>query len=136
MHNYKKNLLFFLFSLVTPLAYAQGPEIQWLDIILPPYHHIESMPSQNEGITDKITQLLQNKLPEIKHTRSFVNINRLLYEMKKGSHVCNPSLKKTKERDAFIYYSFRVFLFLPMALHPEKKNIHCQQAKNAHYKKY
>lgn len=96
-------------------------EIHWVDVNIPPYHHIETgdlelfseTPEPHEGITDRLLHLLTDALPQYTHKRSIVPTARLLSFMEKGDNVCNPAMKITPERKEYIVFSQRPSIIAP-----------------------
>ncbi len=102
------------------LAFAKE-EIHWVDVRIPPYHHIETgdqNPSPEaleaqKGITDRILELLTGALPEYTHKRTIVPTPRLLRFLEEGQNVCNPAMKITPERQEYIVFSRRPSIIAP-----------------------
>lgn len=94
------------------LAFA-GDGIHWVDVQIPPYHHIETEDPESspegleaqKGITDRLLELLTEALPQYSHDISVVPTPRLLHALEDGPNVCNPSMKITPERQEYIVFS-------------------------------
>ncbi|TDT41788.1 uncharacterized protein (TIGR02285 family) [Halospina denitrificans] len=102
------------------LAFA-SEEIHWVDVRIPPYHHIETG-DQNasaealeaqKGITDRLLELLAEALPDYTHKRTIVPTPRLLRSLEEGQNVCNPAMKITPERQEYIVFSRRPSIIAP-----------------------
>jgi len=79
--------------------------IQWIDIVLPPIHHIKQGIGKDQGVTDGITQLIQENLSQYHQSRKIVSPNRLFKIMKETNNSCNPSMKRNAAREEFMYFS-------------------------------
>ena len=92
-----------------------GEAIHWVDVRIPPYHHIESGDQDSspealgvqKGITDRLLPLLAEALPQYSHKRTIVPTPRLLRALEEGDNVCNPAMKITPERQEYIVFSRR-----------------------------
>ncbi|MFE8070498.1 TIGR02285 family protein [Marinobacteraceae bacterium S3BR75-40.1] len=102
------------------LAFAKE-EIHWVDVKIPPYHHIqteyEKLPPEileaHKGITDRLLELLTEALPQYAHKRTILPTQRLLRALEEGDNVCNPAMKITPEREEYIVFSRRPSIIAP-----------------------
>ncbi|WP_159084819.1 TIGR02285 family protein [Dongshaea marina] len=102
-------LLLLVGALFLPGASISGPRekpiIQWVDIILPPFHHIESGPWQGQGITDNIIALMKHKLPEFQQQHEILSGELAIRWLKQKPNVCVAAFKKTADRQSYLYFS-------------------------------
>lgn len=102
------------------LAFAKE-EIHWVDVNIPPYHHIQTGDldlfsetlEPHDGITDRLLQLLADALPKYTHKHTIVPTARLLSFLEKGHNVCNPAMKITPDRKEYIVFSQRPSIIAP-----------------------
>ena len=90
---------------VTPIKGLAKESIQWVDLALPPVHHIEEGIGQGEGISDNIIRLMMEKINDIDQELLIQPGNKMMLSLATKKNVCNPSFKKTPQREAFLHYS-------------------------------
>lgn len=78
--------------------------IKWLEMDAPPYH-IQQGETKNQGVVDKITNLLQQYMPDYQHSERVMNLPRVVEVMRVGQNVCHGSLYRTPEREGIAYFS-------------------------------
>ena len=89
--------------------------IEWLDVELPPQHHIPEGPFKAQGISNNIYKLIEQHVTDYKHTFNVVPIVRMFKSMENydpNKVACAISIKKSAKRDKYLDYSIPA-LFIP-----------------------
>ncbi|GAA5314866.1 MAG: hypothetical protein AseanaTS_00700 [Candidatus Pelagadaptatus aseana] len=89
---------------------AKKPTILWAKPGFAPLF-IHQPPFQGQGTGDLMFDILQQKLPQFRHSQTKANYARIIAEMRKGTEMCALMIYK-REREAFAYFS------QPIAVNP------------------
>lgn len=81
-----------------------------------PPSFIQKGPLKNQGFSDVIGNLIRERLTDYEHHRIVTNVVRHFDDFKSGKKVCGIDLYRTKEREAFMYFSLPSMLALPPVL--------------------
>lgn len=104
-------------------SFAQD-SIQWVDVVLPPIHHINEGIWKGEGISDNIIKLMIEKLDDFEHTQKIQPLKRVLMTLKLETNACNPSFKKNPDRESYMYYSIPSVFIPGHGITVRKKDLH------------
>ncbi|MGE4559939.1 MAG: TIGR02285 family protein [Desulfobulbus sp.] len=105
----------YLFSLPCLSHASTKDSITWMEVNMPP-SFIQKGPLKNQGYSDVIGNLIREHLTDYEHHRIVTNVVRHFDDFKSGKKVCGIDLYKTKEREAFMYFSLPCVLTLPPVL--------------------
>ena len=98
---------------------ASNRMITWYRADFPPVTIVEG-PNEGLGFFDRVTDLLEDRLPDYEHLHRVANFKRIIIELKNRKNVCCPSLYKTKERETFVSFSIPAMIVLPNVLITQK----------------
>ncbi len=107
-------LLVFFTILIPRISPAQD-SLVWMEAVAPPFF-IHDGALKGQGYEDIITKILQEHLPQYKHTHIKANISRHYQQWKQGEKACSVGMYKTPERLEFTYYSIPSVFTLPPVL--------------------
>ncbi|MFW1676526.1 TIGR02285 family protein [Pontibacter sp. JAM-7] len=85
------------------------PQVTWSRTDFAPYFIVQG-PYENQGISDKVIQLLISQIPSYQHQAIVMTLPRMLNDAQQGKPICHASLLKTQAREAFIEYSDPVMI--------------------------
>ncbi len=108
--------------ILCPMLGMAEDSITWMEADFVP-GYIHEGPLKGQGYEDVITQIFQKNLRGYTHQTMIGNMARMTHEFKQGKQVCNVSLFKTPEREAFMYFSIPSTFTLPNGLIAKKDKL-------------
>jgi uncharacterized protein (TIGR02285 family) len=115
-------LLTFLISLTPTFANAADTHIRWLIFDFPPIY-VVSGPQKGTGALDYMEDDLKRNLPQYSHSRSALNIKRVLATIEKNQQACASGLLWTQGQAEYIEYSLPFMFVLPPRFVVRKKEL-------------
>lgn len=98
-------LLIGSYLLLTVNTFAEKDTIEWIKADIPPYY-IEYGKYKNEGIADKIIEILKANLTEYDHKDVLdIPVSRIEGMLKSERHVCFVTTLKNINRENYMYFS-------------------------------
>ena len=103
-------------------ARGEAAAILWADSDWPPWY-IKSGPFKRKGLSDLLTKLIQEDLPQYSHKLRDLTSARMAHEMKSKKLVCGVDLGKNAEREEYMVFSSVPSMFtLPVGMIIAREN--------------
>lgn len=108
-----RTFLVALLLLLGPGSLAAQPSVvTWMDIEFAPFY-IHEGPDKGQGIADRLTQLLVEKLPDYEHRFATSSPDRIVKSLGAGEPVCSAAFLETPEREKVMLFSAPALLLPP-----------------------